>query len=174
MKSGHNVIDAYHFILEYAAAHQGNTPSQRRMAAHCEFAIGTAHTCVAALIKEGLLERIDGDLCVVKADFALHPDAATVPANKGRTASLLDMNVIPRDIQGTNQAELNIMGIDIYGPFNDHFYEASYPLDWQYEKVESDGQETYLLADDEGLYRAVVHYHDKGKNRGVTFTLLGP
>lgn len=172
-KSGHNVIDAYNFILEWAAAHQGNTPSQRKMAAHCQFAIGTAYTCVATLIEKGLLERIDGDLCVVKADFTLDDDAFDVFAANSKPPDLLDMNVIPQDIQGTNEAELFDMRIVVGEHIVDQFfYDATYPDGWQYEKVDDDKQGTYLLADDKGLYRAVAHYHGEGKNRGVTFTLL--
>lgn len=172
MKSGHNVIDAYNFILSWAVAHKGNTPSQRKIAQECDFAIGTAHTCVATLIKEGLLERIDGDLCVVKAEFTLDADAANIPATNNRVWHLSDMNVIPQDMSDEDRWRLADAGVYIGKSVNDLFNKAEYPEGWRYERIESDDQEAYLLSDDRGVYRAIVHYHGKGKARSVTLTML--
>lgn len=170
--TGFSVLDTYNFICDYAVAHKGNTPSQRLIAANCGFSSATAHSCVSALIKEGLLERIDGAVCVVRADFTLQPNARNFPSSKEKTTDVMPMTLIPKKLQGVNRKHLAKMGIKIGKAADDIYNLATYPPDWSYERVNDPNQESYLLADDAGIYRAIIYRRQMDNGAEVVFSLL--
>ena len=72
--TGFTTLDVYKFIVKWAMEHKGNTPSQRQIAAAIGVAGSTVHYHTQTLISQGLLERLDGELCVVRAQFDTEPD----------------------------------------------------------------------------------------------------
>lgn len=158
--SGYTAIDCYNFVLEYSKAHKGNTPSHRQIGIACGFSVATAHSCVQSLIKEGLLERIDNELCVVRSDFVLHADASQLGDGKLKTeepVDILAMKSIPLDINGITPKKLKALGITLKGvAVSKDYAEATYPDGWRYEEIEGTNGENYLLVDEEGEYQAVL------------------
>lgn len=173
-KTGFSTVDTYNFILAWAIAHKGNTPSQRQVAKGCGFSGATAHACKLALIKEGLLEIIDGVLCVVRADFVLHPDAHNFGSTQTTTPDIRQMGIIPKKLEGTNKKELVKLGIKIGKAVDEFYNEAVYPSGWFYEQLPVPNQESYLLADAQGIYQAVCYLRDGKNGPEIVLSTLEP
>lgn len=175
-KTGFSTVDTYNFILAYAIAHKGNTPSQRQVAKGCGFSGATAHACKLALIKEGLLEIIDGTLCIARADFVLHPDARNFGSTQTTTPDIRQMGIIPKRLQGTNKKKLAKLGVKVGKPVDEFYNEATYPSGWFYEKIDTliVGQESYLLADEQGIYQAVCYRRQSEHGTEVILSTLEP
>lgn len=70
--TGFAAMDVYKFIVKWAQSHKGNTPSLNQVARGCNLTSPTVHYHIQNLIKAGLLERIDGHLCVIRSSFVVH------------------------------------------------------------------------------------------------------
>lgn len=57
------------WIVAYAATHGGNAPVQREMAAHFNVHMGNIQTLLRTLYSQGVVERLDGKLCVVGSTY---------------------------------------------------------------------------------------------------------
>lgn len=176
--TGYTIADTYNFVVDWASKHKGNTPSCRQIGVGCNFSMATAHACVQALIKQGYLERIDDELCVVHSDFALHAKAKSFNLIsdgkfKGKIAvDIFKMKAIPLNTKDMTTDQLAALGI-IVGPAIDKQYqEATYPAGWLYEEIEGTNSESYLLVDEKGNYRAVLYTADGDTGNQVTLTFL--
>lgn len=76
--TGHTMMDVYRFIVTWAEIHKGNTPTQRVVAEHLHVTAPTVRYHMDNLIRQGLLERVDNVLCVVRATFVVHGHAFDV------------------------------------------------------------------------------------------------
>lgn len=152
--SGFSTADVYNYILEWANSHQGNTPTQRQIAQAVGIASGSAHHHKMVLVKQGLLKIVDGALCVVKADFTLHNDAAAL-TDDDAGPPILKMKSIPANIQGATLSRLKQLGLSIGKEKANGYREAAYPQGWKYEDIEKNG-ETFLLMDSDERYVALV------------------
>lgn len=177
-RTGFSTIDTYNFVLDWSIAHKGNTPSQRQVANGCGFSGATAHSCINALIKEGLLERIDGTLCVVRADFVLRSSARNLNSNQTNMADIQRMGIIPKKLRGANKKELAKLGVKIGKAIDEFWNEAVYPPGWFYEKVEHPNPqrngEAFLLADDKGIYQAICYRRQSENGAEVVLSTLEP
>lgn len=173
-KTGFSTVDSYNFILAWSIAHKGNTPSQREIAKGCGFSSATAHSCVGALIKEGLLQRIDGTLCIVRADFVLRPNARNLGHNQDEMANIRQMGIIPKRLQGANKKQLAKLGIKVGKAIDEFWNQASYPPGWFYEKIDDPDQESYLLADKQGVYQAICYRRQKEGGVEIILSTLEP
>lgn len=170
--TGYTVVDAYNFVVEWAQKHKGNTPSHRQISLACGFSVATAHDCVQSLIKKGLLERIDSELCVVRSDFVLHANASDLGDGKWKGKGEIDilaMKSIALDINGITPKKLKSLGIVPGKAINKDYAEATYPEGWRYEEIEGTNSENYLLVDDKGNYRAVLVTPDSDGQAIITF-----
>lgn len=165
--TGYSVADCYNFIVSWALAHKGNTPSQRQIATSCGFSSATAYNCIKVLIKQGMLERVDGELCVVRSSFEVEPGAEQfilLTFDNGTKEApskinVFNMQYIPKDIQGISQKQLVKVGIGMQEMDDAHFWRAVYPKGWIYEVIDGE-TDRMLLIDSKGQYRALLHFHD--------------
>lgn len=161
--TGFRTVDVYHFILDWAIAHQGNTPSQRQIAAGCGCSNSTAHHHTQVLIGRGLLERKDGELIVVRSTFSVPENAWEWEEIERVYPDILSMTVIPKD---TNVDDLSIMGtLDFVGlktgaAVDEEFLAATYPDGWKYQvaAMPDTAVDVYFLIDGKGTLRATLRF----------------
>lgn len=153
-------IDTYHYIINYALTHKGNTPSQRQIASGCGFSNATAHYHTQILISQGLLERIDGELCVSRGIFSVPPNIFDIADIDRNYPDITDMKVIPKEIVGLGQ-NIEEYGISVGDAADQEFLSASYPIDWKYilSPLTDQSIEIYNLVNENGLIQATLRFN---------------
>lgn len=174
--TGFATIDTYHFILQWALEHKGNTPSQRQIAAGCGFSNATAHYHTNDLINKGLLERKDGELCVVRGTFAIPENAFEIEDLQRLYPPLAEMGHIPKDIMFAEFVEhpldaLNELGIILGDAVDSEFLAASYPSGWSFgEDLQKDsGVELRHLSDQKGNIIASARFNRRKYEASIYF-----
>lgn len=175
MSTGFATIDCYHFILQWAIAHKGNTPSLRQIAAGCNFSGATAHYHKQVLIKQGLLEIIDGELCVVRAKFTLPDNAYEMAEIERIYPDIASMNYIPKEIDFVNARtkpgiHVSDWGIILGEAADEEFLFATYPSGWRYVQIGDFGPlKEWHLQNAAGLHLATIRFDEKHYRSHIYF-----
>lgn len=172
--SGFATLDTYHFILNWGLAHKGNTPSQRQISAGCGFSNATAHHHKRVLIEQGLLEIIDGELCIVRSTFTLPPNAYEVSEIERIYPNITEMKHIPKDIDFSDLGEkpsLADLGIMLGEAADEQFLLATYPEGWRYLHIKQDdpGVDMYHLVDTQKNLRASLRFNKMQYTANIYF-----
>lgn len=167
--TGFATVDTYRFIADWALAHKGNTPSLRQIAQGCGFSGATAHYHIQVLIKQGLLERIDGALCVVRLQIIAPDNIYDMKSPERIYPEFRLMKSIPKEMtwMKTHPKE---MGIAIGDAIDEEFLQASYPLDWKFLCLAFDKiTETHQLVDEGGVPRAMLDFNTLNYTANIHF-----
>lgn len=175
--TGFRTIDVYHYILQWAIDHEGNTPSQRQIAAGCGCSNSTAHHHTQVLIGRGLLERKDGELCVVRSTFTVAENAWQWEEIERVYPDIMSMTVMPKDHDfELGPSGLNNIGIFLGSAIDEEFVNAHYPDGWKYVASSplnpSSSISVFQLFDDENRvvgslrfdklnYKAKIYFWDR-------------
>lgn len=130
-------VKTYHFILDWAVAHKGNTPTQRQIAAGCGYTQATAHNHIGVLIEANILEYIDNHLCIVRSQFTVSDNAYEAAELERTYPDVTLMKCIPKDCEIRDEAVkesggLEHLGITVGKPLDSEFLAAKYPKGWKY------------------------------------------
>lgn len=161
MTSGFLTVDVYHFIVQWALAHKGNTPSQRQIGEGCGFSGATAHYHIHALMDQGLLERIDGELCVARIKITAPDDIYDEMKSVERTYPGIEgMRCIPKEVRSSKKdISLAKLGIETGDAMDEEFLVATYPEGWHYLKASGDeAVSIYLLRTAQSYPRATLSF----------------
>lgn len=157
-KSGFPAADTYRFIVDWAIAHKGNTPSLKQIGDALGVAPATVFYHVRALVERGVLERIDGDLCVTRLIVTAPDNIYYLNAPERSYPEIEKMLVIPKEVT-LGRSTLDGMGINPIDVLDEEFMTASYPPFWKFAKINSiNGVETYQLLDEGNVTRAILTY----------------
>lgn len=160
--TGFTTLDCYHFVVQWALTHKGNTPSQRQIARGCGFSNATAHYHTQILIERNLLARIDGELCVTRGTFSVPPNIFDLADLERTYPVITDMKTIPKEVTGlpanTKLAEFGIIPGDAV---DSEFLKAYYPPGWEYmlSPITDQSVEIYNLVDDDGQTQATLRFN---------------
>lgn len=163
VSSGFATHDTYKYIVDWALQHKGNTPSHRQIAAGCGFSHATAHYHIQQLIDKGLLERLDGALCISHAEISV-PYTAFNALRERAYPDVTTMRFIPKEVRfAKERSTLAKLGIESGDSLDEEFRQATYPEGWHYvplddKRVEKSGSKVWLLRDGEGTDRGVLSF----------------
>lgn len=145
-KTGLPTLDIYHFIVDWAMAHRGNTPSQRQIADGLDVAQSTAHYHIHILVGMGLLEQIDGELCVARGVFTMKDPMYDMTPIHRIYPDILSMTVIPEFIAHFHVGGMTAeeVGIVLGEKADDEFLYATYPEGFCYEKAEPESEFDFM------------------------------
>lgn len=155
-QTGFRTVDTYRFIVDWALAHKGNTPSLREIGNGCDFSNATAHHHVQVLIGLGLLQSIDGQLCVTRLVVIAPQNIYDMERPERIHPDMEEMAYIPKEMT-FSRTHPKEMGIMIGEAVDDEFMAATYPHFWKFVTLAEDSlSTTYQLIDDGGVTRAVM------------------
>lgn len=170
--TGFPTVDTYTFIVNFALAHKGNTPSQRQIGEGCGFSGATAHYHIHALMEQGLLERIDGELCVARLKITAPDDIYDEMKSIERTYPEIEkMGCIPKEMRSPkNDISLAKLDIETGDAIDEEFLVATYPENWRYIKASRDeAVDIYLLYATRNHPRATLSFDRANYKASIYF-----
>lgn len=171
ISSGFATIDTYQFIVNWALAHKGNTPSQSQIGLGCGFSGATAHYHIHVLMEQGLLERIDGELCVTRLQVSVPLDIHDMRSVERTHPEIERMGHVPKDMIVTDSSLMQNLEIRIGEVVDEEFSTAIYPDHWAFVRISNTDSlcESYLLFDENGDGRAVLHFDRANYKASIHF-----